>query len=58
METGFDDTGIRVLRGVLTEAEVDRLAGPIRAAFAAGDYDTFREDSAYPLPGVYYGLHS
>ena len=53
MKTGFDDTGIRVLRGVLTEAEVDRLAAPIRAAFAAGDYDGFKKDSAYPSPGVY-----
>ena len=53
VQTEFDNTGYHVLRGVLTEAEVDRLAGPIRAAFAAGDYDTFRADSAYPLPGVY-----
>ena len=53
IETGFDETGIRVLRGVLTAAEVDRLAGPIRAAFVSGDYDGFEEDSAYPSPGVY-----
>ena len=53
METGFDDTGIRILRGALTEAEIDRLAAPIRAAFSAGDYDGFNKDSAYPLPGVY-----
>ena len=53
MGTGFDDTGYRVLRGALTEAEVDRLAGPIRAAFAAGEYDGFRQKAAYPSPGVY-----
>ncbi len=53
MQTEFDNTGYHVLRDILTEAEVDRLAGPIRAAFVAGDYDTFKEDSAYPLPGVY-----
>ena len=53
METGFDETGIRILRGALTEAEVDRLAGPIRAAFSAGDYDGFNKDAAYPAPGVY-----
>ena len=53
MKTGFDETGIRILRGVLTETEVDRLAGPIRTAFAAGDYDGFKEGSAYPSPGVY-----
>ncbi len=53
MGTGFDDTGYRVLRGALTEAEVDRLAGPIRAAFATGEYDGFREEAAYPSPGIY-----
>ena len=53
MKTGFDDTGTRVLRGVLKEAEVDRLAGPIRAAFAAGEYDGFNRDAAYPSPGAY-----
>ena len=53
MATGFDDIGYHVLRGVLTEAEVDRLAGPIRAAFVGGAYDGFREDAAYPLPGNY-----
>ncbi|NKB67941.1 MAG: hypothetical protein GKR89_12845 [Candidatus Latescibacteria bacterium] len=53
MQKEFDTTGYHVLRGALTEAEVDRLAGPIRAAFAAGEYDAFKEGSAYPLPGVY-----
>ncbi len=53
MATGFDDIGYHVLRGVLTEAEVDRLAGPIHAAFVTGAYDGFREDAAYPLPGNY-----
>jgi hypothetical protein len=53
MATGFDDVGYHVLRGVLTEAEVDRLARPIRAAFVDGAYDGFRDDAAYPSPGVY-----
>ena len=51
MATGFDDIGYHVLRGVLTEAEVDRLAGPIHAAFVDGTYDGCREDSAYPATG-------
>ena len=53
MQTEFDNTGYHVLRGVLTEAEVDRLAGPIRAAFVAGEYDGYKKDAAYPLPGIY-----
>jgi len=53
MGTAFDDIGYHVLRGVLTEAEVDRLAGPIRAAFVAGAYDGFTEDAAYPSRGRY-----
>ncbi len=42
-----------VLRGALTAAEVDRLAQPIRAAFEAGDYDSYKADAAYPKPGIY-----
>ena len=53
MQTQFNETGYHVLRGVLTEAEVDRLAGPIRSAFTAGEYDGFNEGAAYPSPGVY-----
>lgn len=49
----FEKNGYYVLRGVLTEEEVDRLAGPIRNAFASGDYDTYKEESAYPLPGIH-----
>lgn len=49
----FDEIGYKVLRGVLEEAEVDRLADPIHSAFIAGEYDGFKEDAAYPLPGVY-----
>ncbi|MDP6700865.1 MAG: phytanoyl-CoA dioxygenase family protein [Candidatus Latescibacteria bacterium] len=53
MQTEFAENGFYVLRGVLTEDEVDRLAGPIRAAFAAGTYDGFNAEAAYPQPGVY-----
>lgn len=53
MKDEFEKNGYYVLRGVLTEAEVDRLAGPIRAAFNRGDYDTYKEGSAYPLPGIH-----
>lgn len=53
MKNEFEKNGYYVLRGVLTEAEVDRLARPIRAAFQRGDYDTFQEGSAYPLPGIH-----
>jgi hypothetical protein len=53
MHSEFEKNGYYVLRGVLTEAQVDRLAAPIRNAFAAGDYDTYEEDSAYPLPGIH-----
>lgn len=53
MKDEFEKNGYYVLRNVLTESEVDRLAGPIRAAFNRGDYDTFQEGSAYPLPGIH-----
>ena len=53
MKTAFAQEGYYVLRGVLSEAEVDRLAAPIRAAFAAGEYDGYRPEKAYPAPGVY-----
>ena len=39
MITDFNENGFYVLRGALTEEEVDRLAAPIRAAFTTGDYD-------------------
>lgn len=53
MQQDFEENGFYVLRGVLTEHEVDELAKPIRAAFSAGDYDTFKEGAAYPLPGIH-----
>ncbi|MEM7406351.1 MAG: phytanoyl-CoA dioxygenase family protein [Pseudomonadota bacterium] len=53
MQEEFEENGYYVLRGVLTEEEVDRLASPIRAAFVAGDYDTYKQESAYPLPGIH-----
>lgn len=53
MKDQFESDGYYVLRGVLTEEEVDRLARPIRSAFVEGDYDTFREESAYPRPGIH-----
>lgn len=53
MQSEFERDGYYVLRGVLTEAEVDRLAGPIRGAFIDGDYDTLKKGAAYPLPGIH-----
>lgn len=53
MQTEFEKNGYHVLRNALTAAEVDRLAGPIRAAFASGGYDAYKADKAYPAPGVY-----
>ena len=53
MKEEFDKNGYYVLRNVLTNSEVDRLARPIRAAFNSGNYDTFQEGSAYPLPGIH-----
>jgi ectoine hydroxylase-related dioxygenase (phytanoyl-CoA dioxygenase family) len=49
----FEADGYYVLRSVLSEGEVDRLARPIQAAFTNGDYDTYREESAYPMPGIH-----
>jgi len=49
----FEENGYYVLRNVLTNAEVDRLAGPIRAAFDSGDYDTYQDGPAYPSPGIH-----
>ena len=53
MKEEFEKNGYYVLRGVLTEAEVDQLAMPIRAAFTRGDYDTFHRGPAYPAAGVH-----
>ena len=53
MKEEFEKNGYYVLRGVLTEAEVDRLARPIRAAFSEGDYDTYHKGPAYPAPGIH-----
>ena len=53
MKKEFEENGFYVLRGVLTEAEVDRLAAPIRGAFTAGDYDGYKAEAAYPAPGIY-----
>lgn len=53
MKDEFEKNGYYVLRSVLTEAEVDRLARPIRAAFSSGDYDTYQEGAAYPLSGIH-----
>ena len=53
MQTAFEENGYYVLRGVLSEGEVERLAAPIRAAFANGTYDNFKAEAAYPQPGVY-----
>ena len=47
----FHEVGYHVLRGALTEAQVDRLARPIRAAFVDGDYDGCWPDAAYPTTG-------
>lgn len=53
MKEEFEKNGYYVLRGVLTEAEVNQLAMPIRAAFTRGDYDTFYRGPAYPAAGVH-----
>ena len=53
MKEEFEKNGYYVLRGVLTEAEVVRLARPIRAAFSEGDYDTYHKGPAYPAPGIH-----
>ena len=49
----FEKNGYFVLRNVLTNEEVDRLAKPIRAAFNRGDYDTLAKGPAYPAPGIH-----
>eukprot|EP01051_Picozoa_sp_SAG22_P018773 SAG22_NODE_3262_length_1823_cov_1.777842_2_plen_294_part_00 len=53
----FAETGLLVLRGVLSPAEVDRLSGPHRAMFESLEYDGRDQitDPAqlYPAPGVY-----
>ena len=53
MKEEFEKNGYYVLRGVLTEAEVDQLAMPIRAAFTRGDYHTFHRGPAYPAAGIH-----
>ena len=53
MKNEFEKNGYFILRNVLTNSEVDRLAGPIRAAFNSGDYDTYQKDTAYPSPGIH-----
>ena len=53
MRKEFQEKGFYVLRGVLPESQVDRLAEPIRGAFRTGDYDGYCRDKAYPDPGVY-----
>ena len=53
MKEAFERDGYYVLRGVLTEAEVDRLAKPIRASFTRGDYDTLNRGPASPAPGIH-----
>ena len=53
MRMEFQEKGFYVLRGVLPESQVDRLAEPIRGAFRTGDYDGYCRDKAYPDPGVY-----
>ena len=53
MREEFEENGYYVLRGVLTEQEVDRLARPIRKGFDSGDYDSHRGEGVYPEPGVY-----
>ena len=53
MKNEFEKNGYYVLRNVLTKTEVDRLAQPILAAFDSGAYDTYRKESAYPLPGIH-----
>ncbi len=53
MQEELENNGFCVLRGTLTEEEVDRLSGPIRTAFENGDYDAYQPNLAYPKPGVY-----
>ena len=53
MRQEFEENGYYVLRGVLTDHEVDQLARPIREAFQQGDYDTLKAGPAYPAPGVH-----
>jgi hypothetical protein len=53
VQAGFEKDGYVILREALTDAEVDRLAGPICAAFESGDYDDYNKEAAYPAPGVY-----
>ena len=53
MKSEFERDGYYVLRGVLTEDEVDRLARPVKNAFTTGNYDTYKEETAYPLPGIH-----
>ena len=53
MKEEFEKNGYFVLRGVLSEAEVDRLARPIRTAFTQGDYDTYEAGPTYPSPGIH-----
>ena len=53
MKEEFEKNGFHVLRGVLTNQDVERLSTPIRAAFCRGDYDTFHKGPAYPAPGIH-----
>ena len=53
MRQEFEENGFYVLRGVLTDHEVDQLARPIREAFERGDYDTLKAGPAYPAPGIH-----
>lgn len=53
MQSAFERDGFFVIRGALTDAEVDRLATPIYRAFAEGDYDGHNPEKAYPEPGIY-----
>ncbi|MDP6873747.1 MAG: phytanoyl-CoA dioxygenase family protein [Alphaproteobacteria bacterium] len=53
MKNEFEKNGYYILRNVLTNEDVDRLAGPIRAAFGNGDYDTYKKGPAYPSPGIH-----
>ena len=53
MKEEFEENGYYVLRGVLTEQEVDRLARPIRGGFERGEYDSHRGEGVYPRPGIY-----
>ena len=52
MQEQFEENGYYVLRGVLTEQEVDRLSKPIRGGFAAREYDSHRGEGVYPQPGI------